>query len=50
MYQTEVMIASAVMKKGEEAGTPVALNCTWYKCKDDSRDFIVIEGVTNCCY
>jgi hypothetical protein len=41
------------MKKGEQAGMPVPLNCTWYRVSPDplkSQEFIPIDGVSGCCY
>lgn len=32
---SDVVIASAFMKKGEMAGMPVPLNCTWYRVSGD---------------
>ena len=37
---TDVMIASATFKAGENAGMPVPLHCTWYNSDDLKGNFI----------
>lgn len=33
---TDVLIASATFKSGENEGMPVPLNCTWFNMEADS--------------
>lgn len=57
---TEVLIASATFKTGENAGMPVPLNCTWYNMTAQSEiqtteapansDFVQIPLATGACY
>ncbi|CDW88006.1 UNKNOWN [Stylonychia lemnae] len=47
---SEVLIASATMKKGENQGLPIPLHCTWYNVSPDSNQFKEIEHVTGACY
>lgn len=47
---SEVLIASAIMKKGINKGMPLPLYCTWYIVSKDSNEFVVIEHVSGACY
>ena len=53
VVHTEVLIASATMKKGENAGMPIPLHCTWYNVGPSSNggdQFRLIEHVSGACY
>lgn len=47
---SEVLIASATMKKGENSGLPIPLHCTWYNVVPATNEFKVIEHVSGACY
>eukprot|EP00347_Sterkiella_histriomuscorum_P024154 403332120 len=47
---TDVLIASATMKKGDNIGLPVPLHCTWYNVSPITNEFKVIENVCGACY
>ena len=53
-YQSEVLLASATMKKGESQGLPVPLHCTWYNVRPTEikgkDEFILIENLTSSAY
>ena len=48
-YQSVLIEASATIKKGDNIGMPLPLQCTWYRANTEA-DFIVIEGVTGAFY
>ena len=47
---TDVMIASATFREGENAGMPVPLHCTWYNISKDANEFIQIPEVSGSCF
>ena len=48
-YNTSLIEASAVMKKGKHIGMPLPLKCTWYRATDE-KEFVTIDGVTGAFY
>jgi hypothetical protein len=51
-YHTDVLIASATFKSGENEGMPVPLNCTWFNLEAGSSngEFLEIPNATGSCY
>jgi len=49
-FHSDVLIASATFREGENADMPVPLHCTWYNIGDNSSEFVQIPQASGACF